>query len=97
MSIFATTKKKIFRFFELQDIHGRVEPLAEVNLSPPKYANVRVIFNDLSNEQLENDQLSYESLVRQCKDSRSFKVDLNKSVRNFKVQLRYVRMDETKI
>lgn len=61
-----------------------------MNLSPPKYANVRVIFNDLTDEQLENDQLSYESLVRQCKDSRSFKVDLNKSVRNFKVQLRYV-------
>ncbi|KAH9422640.1 hypothetical protein DERP_003317 [Dermatophagoides pteronyssinus] len=80
-------ESKPTRFFELQDIHGRVEPLAEVNLSPPKYANVRVIFNDLSNEQLENDQLSYESLVRQCKDSRSFKVDLNKSVRNFKVQL----------
>lgn len=75
------------RFYELQDKHGRVEPLAEVNLSPPKYANVRVIFNDLSPDQLENDQISYESLVRQCKDSRSFKVDLNKSVRHFKTQL----------
>ena len=65
-----------------------------MNLSPPKYANVRVIFNDLTDEQLENDQLSYESLVRQCKDSRSFKVDLNKSVRNFKVQLRYVYINQ---
>ncbi|KAH7639983.1 hypothetical protein HUG17_4016 [Dermatophagoides farinae] len=82
-----TDELKPPRFYELQNIHGRVEPLAEVNLSPPKYANVRVIFNDLTDEQLENDQLSYESLVRQCKDSRSFKVDLNKSVRNFKVQL----------
>lgn len=67
-----------------------MEPLAEVNLSPPKYANVRVIYNDLSADQLENDQISYESLVRQCKDSRSLKIDLNKSVRNFKVQLRFV-------
>lgn len=75
------------RFFELYQIHGRVEPLAEVDLSPPRHADVRVIFNDLSKDQLENDQLCYESLVRQCTNTRSFKVDLNKSVRNFKVQL----------
>lgn len=75
------------RFFELQSVHGRVDPLAEVDLSPPRYADVRVIFNDLSQEQLENDELCYESLVRRCKNSRLFKVDLNKSVRNFKMQL----------
>ncbi len=68
-------------------MHGRVDPLAEVDLSPPRYADVRVIFNDLSQEQLENDELCYESLVRRCKNSRLFKVDLNKSVRNFKMQL----------
>lgn len=76
-----------YRFYELQEVHGRVEPLAEVDLSPPRYADVRVIFNDLSQEQLENDELCYESLVRRCKNSRLFKVDLNKSVRNFKTQL----------
>lgn len=68
-------------------MHGRVDPLAEVDLSPPRYADVQVIFNDLSEDQLENDQLCYETLVNQCKDIRSFKVDLNKSVRNFKGQL----------
>ncbi|KPM06570.1 hypothetical protein QR98_0050470, partial [Sarcoptes scabiei] len=81
------SEEKPSRFHELVEVHGRVEPLAEVDLSPPKYANVRVIFHDINSDQTENDQLSYESLVRQCKDSRSFKIDLNKSVRNFKVQL----------
>lgn len=75
------------RFYELYEVHGRVEPLAEVNLRPPQHANVQVIFNDLDKDQLEDDELCYETLVKQCKDNRQLKIDLNKSVRNFKVQL----------
>lgn len=64
-----------------------MEPLAEVDLSPPRHADVRMIYNNLSTDQLEDDELCYETLVKQCNDIRSLKIDLNKSVRNFKVQL----------
>ncbi|KAI2808966.1 hypothetical protein BLOT_000107 [Blomia tropicalis] len=81
------SEDKPTRFYELYSVHGRVEPLAEVDLSPPRHADVRIIYNDLSQDQLENDEPCYDTLLQQCKTTRSLKIDLNKSVRNFKVQL----------
>lgn len=80
----------VCRFYELFSVHGRVEPLAEVDLSPPKYADVQVLYNDHSDDQCEDDQLCYDALMRQCKNSARLKVNLNKSVRNLKIQLGYV-------
>ena len=42
------------RFLELLSIHGRVDPLAEVDLSPPKHADVKVVYNENGND--DNDE-----------------------------------------
>lgn len=38
------------RFEELHEVYGRVDPLAEVDLSPPKSANVTVVYNENSDD-----------------------------------------------
>ncbi len=70
------------RFYTLLSIHGRVDPLAEVDLSPPKHADVKVVYNQ-SNEEVTNDE-------NEEKQTKLLKIDLNKSVKDFKVQLRSV-------
>jgi hypothetical protein len=66
----------------LQSIHGRVDPLAEVDFSPPKHADVKVVYNQ-SNKEVTNDENGE-------KHTKLLKIDLNKSVKDFKVQLRSV-------
>ena len=61
-----------------------------MDFSPPQFAKVRIIFNDLPEEALLDDQIGYESLVEQSSDIREFDADLNKSVRHFRMQLGYV-------
>jgi len=66
------------RFYALQSIHGRVDPLAEVDLSPPKHADVKVVYNeptDASSDEAEQSQTKH------------IKIDINKSVKDFKMQL----------
>ncbi|CAG2100743.1 unnamed protein product [Medioppia subpectinata] len=68
------------KFYALQSIHGRVDPLAELDFSPPKHADVEVVYNedeeiDLTNE--DNDKIQTKNL----------KLDLNKSVGDFKSEL----------
>jgi len=66
----------------LLSIHGRVDPLAEVDLSPPKHADVKVVYNQI-NKEVTNDE-------NEEKQTKLLKIDLNKSVKDFKVQLRSV-------
>lgn len=70
------------RFYALQSVHGRVDPLADVDLSPPKHADVKVIYNEILKE-VTNDENNE-------KQTKLLKIDLNKSVKDFKVQLRFV-------
>lgn len=82
------------RFHALHAINGRVDPLAEVDLSPPQSAHVTVIFNEdcsqddedvlnlISNS--DSDVLSSSSRT----NVRDMTVNLNKSVKDFKQTLR---------
>jgi hypothetical protein len=72
-------EEKPQRFYALQSIHGRVDPLAEVDFSPPKHADVKVVYNQ-SNKEVTNDENGE-------KHTKLLKIDLNKSVKDFKVQL----------
>lgn len=66
------SEEKPQRFYALQSIHGRVDPLAEVDLTPPKQAEVKVVYNETDNEH---------------NTSQVLKIDLNKSVKDLKLQL----------
>lgn len=71
------------RFYTLHSIYGRVDPLAEVDLSPPKTAQVTVVYNENFSDGSADMDSSGESLP----DSRDITVNLNKSVKEFKQQL----------
>lgn len=71
------------RFNTLHSIYGRVDPLAEVDLSPPKTAQVTVVYNENFSDGSADMDSSGESLP----DSRDITVNLNKSVKEFKQQL----------
>jgi len=70
------------RFYALLSVHGRVDPLAEVDLSPPKHADVKVVYNENLKE-VTNDE-------NKEKQTKLLKIDLNKSVKDFKSQLGFV-------
>lgn len=96
------------KFHELHGVYGRVDPLAEVNLAPPKCAQVTVVFNDNCGQ--DDDMLEHGSLGESSSGSdttgdeggsrspepgssrkrqvKEMKVNLNKSVKEFKLQLR---------
>lgn len=89
------------RFFELKRVHGRVDPLAEVNMQPPKFADVTVIFNDAqqdassesssgSESNSEEASASPEPRQKHARQVKAMKVNVNKSVKDFKLQLRFV-------
>ncbi|CAG2174251.1 unnamed protein product [Oppiella nova] len=61
-------------------VHGRVDPLAELDFSPPKHADVKVVYNEDENNEVTNEDQE----KRQTKD---LKLDLNKSVGDFKSEL----------
>ena len=76
------------RFYTLFNIHGKVDPLAEVDLSPPKYAQTRIICTFFGKNKLsdgEDDEEEDDSIKKQVRD---IKVDLNKSVKDFKSEIR---------
>lgn len=73
------TQEKPQRFYALQSIHGRVDPLAELDFSPPKHADVKVVYSENDSE-ITNEE-------KQTKQTKSLKIDLNKSVGDFKTQL----------
>jgi hypothetical protein len=73
------------RYHELFSIYGQVEPLAEVNLSPPKFAKVKVTFNRAPADDDHVDKENSELVER-----KQIKVDLKQSVKEFKVTLRLV-------
>ena len=86
------------RFHELHAINGRVDPLAEVDLSPPQTAHVTIIFNQ--QEEREDDVFNLlssgfchdASMLRSGQPNvKDMTVNLNKSVKDFKQALRYVR------
>ena len=55
-----------------------MDPLAEVDLSPPKHADVKVVYNENGNDDNDENETTQTKLL---------KIDLNKSVKDFKVQL----------
>lgn len=61
-----------------------MDPLAEVDLSPPRYAVTRVVctYFDKKASSSDEDEDEEKKLVKEMK------VDLNKSVRDFKAELR---------
>lgn len=78
------------RFHVLHSIYGRVDPMAEVDLSPPKSAQVTVVFNENSSD----DIFDAEFIMSMSVDSQSpatkvkdITVNLNKSVKDFKQRL----------
>ena len=89
------------RFHELHAINGRVDPLAEVDLSPPESAHVTVIFNEDPSSGPEAGDL-FDLLSKSCDDAallsvasshagasvRDMTVSLNNSVKDFKQALR---------
>lgn len=68
----------------MQAAHGRIVPLAEVDLSPPKHAHVKVVYSENECDP-ENNNSDNDSAKMQIK---SMKLDLNKSVKDFKLELR---------
>ena len=82
------------RFHALHAINGRVDPLAEVDLSPPKSAHVTVIFNGDCSHEDEEDVLNLISSSCDVPSSsdrmivRGMTINLNKSVKDFKQTLR---------
>jgi hypothetical protein len=68
------------RFHTLYNVYGRVEPLAEVDLSPPKSAAIKVTYTWCDDE---------DDCLKDNKKIQELKIDLNKSVKDFKLQLRY--------
>ncbi|XP_074601152.1 tubulin folding cofactor E like protein mlt [Brevipalpus obovatus] len=75
------------RFYTLFNIHGKVDPLAEVDLSPPKFAQTRIICTYFAKNKLsdgEDDDDEDDSIKKQVKD---VKVDLNKTVKDFKSEI----------
>ncbi|XP_054161334.1 tubulin-specific chaperone cofactor E-like protein [Oppia nitens] len=65
------------KFFTLLSIHGRVDPIAELDFSPPKHAEVQVVYNE--------DEITNEDNEKTHK--KQLKIDLNKSVGDFKSEL----------
>ena len=79
----------IARFYKLHSIYGRVEPLADVDLSPPKSAQVTVVYNENSSD--DSDGYTSDPIQSIQSDSvkvKDIKINLNKSVKEFKLQLR---------
>lgn len=97
----------------MQAIHGRVDPLADVDFSPPRFAEVDLVFqNDenlpenspttnnidtnvtsSSSDDDDHQQRQPQQQQQQHQSSatvKPMKIDLNKSVKDFKSQLRYV-------
>ncbi|XP_015788056.1 tubulin-specific chaperone cofactor E-like protein [Tetranychus urticae] len=75
-----TDANKPERFYTLFDIYGKVDPLAEVDLSPPKYATIKIICTFYDTNCLPSD----EDVKKEIKE---MKVDLNKSVKDFKSEI----------
>jgi len=78
------------RFHVLHSIYGRVDPMAEVDLSPPKSAQVTVVFSENSSDNI----FDTEFIMSMSVDSQSpatkvkdMTVNLNKSVKDFKQRL----------
>ena len=84
------------RFYDLHERYGRVDPLAEVNLAPPKWAQVTVIYNesgtgddlDLTGGESSSSDSETGSLTPTGSRVQKMKINLNKSVKEFKQQLR---------
>lgn len=81
------------RFHELHAINGRVDPLAEVDLSPPKSAHVTVVFNEAASQDSDGDVAVVSSSgdeedIRSQTSVRNMTLDLNQSVKDFKQTLR---------
>lgn len=88
------------RFFDLHEVYGRVDPLAQVDLSPPKSANVTVVYNENTDDDilLDPDFLMTMSTNSDSNGSspgspssttkvKDMTVNLNKSVKDFKQRL----------
>ena len=83
------------RFHALQAITGKVDQLAEVDLSPPKTAHVTVVFNERNN--MDGQEDSDVMNIMPCESSgrsgnqatvKHMTINLNRSVKEFKQGLR---------
>ncbi|KAI1283811.1 Tubulin-specific chaperone cofactor E-like protein [Halotydeus destructor] len=77
------------KFYELRDIHGKVDPVAELSLAPRKYAKVTVESSLNCPEEVSGSPSDSDSSNDASSRTRTLelKLDLNKSVKEFKQQL----------
>jgi hypothetical protein len=68
-------------FEALHAKHGRVDPLADINLKPQKYVQVKVVYNQSTGDE---DTLE---VGQEQEEEHDLKLNVNMSVKEFKVQL----------